>query len=33
MGLSAKASRATFIDAARAVRAVLDGGAPAAAAD
>ncbi|MGO1319911.1 MAG: NAD(P)-dependent oxidoreductase [Galactobacter sp.] len=30
MGLSAKAARATFIDAARAVRAVLDGGAPAA---
>ena len=30
MGLSAKAARATFIDAARAVRAVLDGGLPAA---
>lgn len=33
MGLSAKAGRATFIDAARAVRAVLDGGHPAATAN
>jgi phosphoglycerate dehydrogenase-like enzyme len=30
MGLSAKAARTTFVDAATAVRAVLDGGAPAA---